>query len=215
MSPEEFDALSQQYRSAGFTIAGEQSAAMLKVARDSLAASAEAGLSARAASSAMQDALVRSGYGALEPYHAELVARMSYSTAYGHAQWTALKDPKVAGLIPYFRYLQVQRPTKREAHAPMHNKFFRRDDPIWLEWWPPNGYNCECRVVGVSINTVRTYRIEADPWPKMPRREGGRQFRVHPDDGFRGNPGREIRTAAGSHLTRAVRKARSAGRRTQ
>jgi len=37
-------------------------------------------------------------------------------------------------------------PVTRDSHAALHGKIFHIDDPIWQERYPPNGFNCRCRV---------------------------------------------------------------------
>ena len=48
--------------------------------------------------------------------------------------------------FPFWRYSAVMDGKTRPAHAAMHGFVARYDDPIWKSWYPPNGYNCRCRV---------------------------------------------------------------------
>lgn len=48
---------------------------------------------------------------------------------------------------PIWQYRQVQRLTKRPAHARFHLKTFPADDPIWKRIWAPSDYNCLCEIV--------------------------------------------------------------------
>jgi uncharacterized protein with gpF-like domain len=43
----------------------------------------------------------------------------------------------------------------RPAHAAMNGKIFRFDDPIWQTCWPPNGYNCRCRVRALTEDDIK------------------------------------------------------------
>lgn len=37
----------------------------------------------------------------------------------------------------------------------MYNgKVFRADDPIWQKIYPPNGYNCRCKVIALDYEQV-------------------------------------------------------------
>jgi hypothetical protein len=47
---------------------------------------------------------------------------------------------------PLWQYRQVQRFSKRIAHAKFHNKIFPSDDPIWKRIWPSSTWNCLCTV---------------------------------------------------------------------
>ena len=37
----------------------------------------------------------------------------------------------------------------------MSGEVYRHDDPIWLAIYPPNGFNCRCRVVALSAAAVK------------------------------------------------------------
>ncbi len=197
MTPGEFSALKDGYKAAGFKIAGVQNKAMLGVARESLADSVAKGRSLEQATADLQSSFTASGYSRLDPAHARLVAHMASASGYNAGSWEGLHDPRVRQLIPYYRYLTRHDDRVRESHAAMHNKFFPRDHPIWKVWWPPNGYNCRCRVVGVTVNTVNTYGITEDKWPRSPENKARR---VMPDVGeggdFSGSPGQYLNRLA-------------------
>ena len=36
---------------------------------------------------------------------------------------------------------------------------FRHDDPIWATHYPPNGWNCRCRVRPLTPDQVRSWRL--------------------------------------------------------
>lgn len=70
-------------------------------------------------------------------------ANMNTAHAAGH--WAAIQRTKKA--FPYLHYIQLDRPSKRPAHARFHDRIWHVDDPIWLRIYPPNGYWCACRVL--------------------------------------------------------------------
>jgi uncharacterized protein with gpF-like domain len=37
----------------------------------------------------------------------------------------------------------------------MHGQVFRHDDPLWSSIFPPNGFNCRCRVIALSEAAVK------------------------------------------------------------
>ncbi|HBE9082723.1 phage minor head protein [Serratia fonticola] len=57
---------------------------------------------------------------------------------------------------PYWRYVAIMDQNTRPSHAALHNMVFRFDDPIWLVLFPPNGYNCRCRVEALTEEDVQT-----------------------------------------------------------
>ena len=137
---------------------------------------------------------------------------MAHSNAYNFAQHQALTDRRVQGLLPFFVYLTRADEKVRPTHAAMHRFFAPRNDAIWREWWPPNGYFCRCKVRGVTANTVQTFGIKKDAWPKLGLTRDGRptrrQLRVHPDKGFEGTPRAEIAKNAGRDQMRSLTQAR-------
>ena len=60
---------------------------------------------------------------------------------------------------PYWQYVAVLDFRTRDSHAAMHGKVFRYDDPIWDTHYPPNGYNCRCRVRPLSQHSLNEEKL--------------------------------------------------------
>lgn len=60
---------------------------------------------------------------------------------------------------PYWKYIAVMDSRTRPAHAALHGKVFRWDDPIWSVIWPPNGWGCRCRVQALTEAEFQTLGI--------------------------------------------------------
>lgn len=55
---------------------------------------------------------------------------------------------------PYWQYIATMDDRTRAAHAALHLKVFRYDDPIWQKLYPPNGWGCRCRVRALTKSQV-------------------------------------------------------------
>ncbi len=63
---------------------------------------------------------------------------------------------------PYWQYIAVMDSKTRPSHAAMNGRVFRYDDPIWFFLFPPNGYNCRCRVVGLTEAEVKRRGLKVE-----------------------------------------------------
>ncbi|WP_409284318.1 phage minor head protein [Pseudomonas protegens] len=56
---------------------------------------------------------------------------------------------------PYWMYVAILDGKTRPSHRALHGQVFRHDDPVWSAIYPPNGFNCRCRVVALSEAAVK------------------------------------------------------------
>jgi len=110
---------------------------------------------------------------------------------------------------PYWEYVAILDNRTRPAHAALSGEVYRYDDPFWATFYPPNGYNCRCRVRTRTAREVGQEELDdassADRLEKVEQpvgRDGQTQPAigykspitgkvVTPDAGFGFNPGRE------------------------
>ncbi|MDR6915083.1 SPP1 gp7 family putative phage head morphogenesis protein [Pseudomonas sp. 3296] len=56
---------------------------------------------------------------------------------------------------PYWMLIAILDGKTRPSHRALHGQVFRHDDPIWSAIYPPNGFNCRCRVIALSEAAVK------------------------------------------------------------
>ena len=60
---------------------------------------------------------------------------------------------------PYWRYIAVMDGKTRPSHAALNGVVYRHDDPVWSSIFPPNGFNCRCRVTAVSEAAMKRRKL--------------------------------------------------------
>jgi len=89
---------------------------------------------------------------AKDAWHAETVFRTNIMTSYNEGRRDAFEDPELAGAFPAWQYVAVLDNRTRETHARQNGKVYLADDSYWDEWYPPNGFNCRCIVIPISVH---------------------------------------------------------------
>lgn len=56
---------------------------------------------------------------------------------------------------PYWMLVATLDGKTRPSHRALHGQVFRHDDPIWQFIYPPNGFNCRCRVVALTEAAIK------------------------------------------------------------
>ena len=56
---------------------------------------------------------------------------------------------------PYLRYVSILDNRTRPTHSKVHGIVRHRDDPFWATHYPPNGWNCRCRVQAYSMDSLK------------------------------------------------------------
>ncbi len=72
-------------------------------------------------------------------------ARVAYQVAKAKKYYS---DPNVA----YLRYIAVLDQKTRPSHKALHGTILPKDDDFWRTHYPPNGWNCRCRVRAVPAH---------------------------------------------------------------
>ncbi|KIX29361.1 hypothetical protein HW40_09525 [Mannheimia haemolytica] len=67
-------------------------------------------------------------------------------------EYKAMRE--IVHLRPYWRYVAKNDTLTRPAHAQLHNSVYHADDPFWHTFYPPNGWNCRCKVFAVKERDI-------------------------------------------------------------
>ncbi len=99
------------------------------------------------------------------PRRLKLIYRQNMQTAYmagRYKQQQELANTTGPGARPYWQYVAVRDSRTRPSHSALHGRVWRADDPIWNHLYPPNGWNCRCRVRALSESRMRKEGLTAE-----------------------------------------------------
>lgn len=68
----------------------------------------------------------------------------------------------------YLRYVAILDSRTRHTHAALHGLILKKKDPFWEKNYPPNGWNCRCRVDSYSKDDLDEFGFkESSPAQKL------------------------------------------------
>lgn len=91
------------------------------------------------------------------PRRLKTIYQTNLQTAYMAGRYRSMMES--ADSHPYWRYVAVLDGRTRPAHRAMNGRVFRYDDALWSTHYPPNGFNCRCRVSPLSAAAVESEGI--------------------------------------------------------
>lgn len=92
------------------------------------------------------------------PRRLEIIYRTNLQVAYNRGRYEAHIENTEDR--PYWQYVSVIDPSTRVSHSAMNGKVFRYDDKIWETWYPPNGFNCRCRVRVLDGEDIKEKKLK-------------------------------------------------------
>lgn len=96
----------------------------------------------------------------------ELGSPRRLATIYNVNMRTAYNSGRYAQMMnnvedyPFWQYVAVMDGRTRPEHAALNGMVFRYDDPFWQTHYPPNGWNCRCRVRALSAERMKALGLE-------------------------------------------------------
>ena len=154
ITPEEFRALSDAARTRAFTATGLASDELRRRAYDSLTRALSEGQTYEQFVADLRDGAVSLGIEPQSPDYLDNVYRTNVQSAYGAGRYRQITSPAVQAARPFIEYRTAGDSRVRPAHARLHRKLFRQDDPGWPRLAPPNGFRCRCAVVSRRARDV-------------------------------------------------------------
>ncbi len=87
------------------------------------------------------------------PWRLRTIYSVNLQTAYMAGRYATQME--LTEERPFWMYTAVMDSRTRPGHAALHGMVFRYDDPIWESLYPPNGWNCRCRVRALSLHKLQ------------------------------------------------------------
>lgn len=190
-----------------FSVAGAMADDLLRDFRREVVRALEDGVSIQEFRAQFDALVAKHGWSHTgEPgYRAELIYRTNLSTAYAAGRYAQMTEPETLAAFPFWEYVHSGNPNFREEHKDWDGLVLSADDPFWDTHYPPNGWNCGCRVRVLSERGLaragksgpdRAPSLEMRPWTD-PETGRTRQVPAGIDPGFEYNVGKAWREADG------------------
>lgn len=201
VSREEFDRMAQAYKRQAFNMAGLTRQYELTRVHELLNGAMTEGTTRKEFVKQMREEF--EGLGVTKQSKAHLETVYSNGVLGSFAEGRYQQQNALADIRPIWQYRTVGDKAVREAHRLMDEHVAEAEDPIWDEWYPPNGHRCRCRVETFTRSAAE--RKGLVPKKELPKFENGKT--VAPDKGWNGSP-RQI--DIGNEIAARVREQASA-----
>jgi SPP1 gp7 family putative phage head morphogenesis protein len=89
-----------------------------------------------------------------------LIYQQNLQTAYMAGRYQAMTEG--AWATPYWQYVAVMDSRTRPAHSALNGRIWRYNDPIWNTLYPPNGWNCRCRISPMSKQSAERKGLQVE-----------------------------------------------------
>lgn len=93
------------------------------------------------------------------PRRLALIYNVNTRVAYNVGRYAQLMNS--TDTHPFWQYVAVMDSRTRPSHAALNGLVFRYDAPFWKTHYPPNGWNCRCRVRALSQERMNALGLQA------------------------------------------------------
>ena len=191
----------QKLNARAFQVAGATKQSLIQDFRDALEAALEQGTTLQDFRKQFAEIVKAHGwqYHGSPGWRSRIIYETNLSMAYAAGRYSQLTEPETLAAFPYWQYVHSGALHPRLDHLNWNGLVLQADDPFWDSHYPPNGWNCGCRVAPVSDGGLQR---QGKTGPDMAPPEDLRSWtdpktgQVHMvprgiDPGFDYNPGRE------------------------
>ncbi|MBW2617555.1 MAG: DUF935 family protein [Deltaproteobacteria bacterium] len=207
-----FKRLPQEAKLRAFAAAGIAKGDALNLVFDELGRALEEGASLGEFKKGCRGVFEARGWTGQRARRVETIFLNNVLTSYSVGRYAQMTDPDVLTAFPNWMYVAVRDDRTRPSHAAMNGRVFRADDPIWDQWYPPNGHRCRCTVVSISDRQVKKRGLKVEKGkpildgqpqnlPGLDGRPSGLVQVITPDRGWQFNPGK---ASWGGHVDRVT-----------
>ncbi|MBI4804454.1 MAG: minor capsid protein [Desulfovibrio sp.] len=94
------------------------------------------------------------------PARLGLIYRQNMQSAFMAGRYKQMLEN--ADARPWWQYVAILDGKTRPAHKILNGRTFRYDDPFWSSHYPPNGFNCRCRVRALSDSRLDAEQVQPE-----------------------------------------------------
>lgn len=179
---ERWDDIQTRANDRAFYVAGAQKADLLSDLRKAVDTAIQGG-SIGEFRKAFNQAVNKSGWAgwtgqgteAGEAWRTRVIYQTNIATSYAAGRWAQLNDPDLAAVRPFWRYIHSDSVlTPRPQHKSWGDSGLTlpRDHPFWRTHFPPNGWNCQCRVTAVRLPRGTDAKTPPEGWDAIDPKTG-------------------------------------------
>ena len=191
ISDEEYKYLETETKKRAFSVAKITRLDILQDLLNELRKALETGETLQTFQKSVNQKMQDKGWKGLTPFRLDTIFRTNIQTAYMTGRYKQMKSPDVVSERPYWLYSAVNDSATRPSHMAMNGIIRRFDDPIWEEWYPPNGFRCRCKVIALSKEAAqrRGLKVDQGQTDEYIDKNTGEILSLTPDKGFNHKPG--------------------------
>jgi SPP1 gp7 family putative phage head morphogenesis protein len=143
-----------------FTVAGATNLALLNDLHQAVTAAISNGDTLQDFRKKFDTAVAKYGwsYKGKRGWRTNVIYQNNKNTANAAGRWT--QQQRVKGTRPYLLYSTAADTRVRPDHQRWHYYLLPVDHPFWHSHYPPNGWNCRCKVISLSERDIKRMNLK-------------------------------------------------------